>query len=216
MKNFCIFAICVLLFLFGAVSAVPALAQAASAAVVGPAVEQNGVRFETWLASPKIVIPDKSVSYEKQKAAALFSVRVTNLTQKPVRFNPLCVRLILIGPDGEEVGCGFGIAGGLRPPQEEDYLVLKPGVSEVVSRPSSLYWYNNSLHLDWPSWYIDHPWNYWGLAAGRYQFKINCSMTTPDVQIYDQHTSKVIKTLNGFWTGDVSLPPVKFELVMQN
>ncbi len=171
------------------------------------------MRFETWLASSKIVMPAKSVSYEKQKATVLFSVRVTNLTQKPVRFNPFGVRLILTEPDGEEVGCGFGIAGGLRPPQEEDYLILKPGVSTVVSRQSSLYWDNNNLRLDWPSWLIDHPWNYEGIVAGSYQFKIACSMTTQDVQLLDEHTGKAVKTLNGFWTGNVTTPPLTFQLV---
>ncbi len=214
LKNFCVCAVYVLLCFSCAASAPPATAQAAaSSPLIGPAVEQNGVRFETWLVSSKIVIPDKSVSYEKQKAATLFSVRVTNLTQKPIRFSPFGVKLILTGPDGEEVGCGYGIAGGLHPPGEEDYLVLKPGISVVVSRPSSLCWYGNSLGLDWPSSYVDHPWNYGGIVAGSYRFEINCSMTTQDVQLLDEHTGKVVKTLNGFWTGNVTTPPLTFQLV---
>jgi hypothetical protein len=138
LKNVCVLAICVLLFLFFVSPSVPVLAQAASSAIIGLPVERNGVRFETWLASPKIVIPDKSVSYENQKVTVLFSVRVTNLTPEPIRFDPFTLRMILTGPDGKEVECGFGIVGGLQSPQEEDYLVLKPGISEVVSRPSSL------------------------------------------------------------------------------
>lgn len=214
LKNFCVCAVYVLLFFSCAASSPPATAQAAaSSPIIGPAIEQNGVRFETWLTATKIVIPDKSVSYEKQKAATLFSVRVTNLTQKPIRFNPFGVRLILTGPDGGEVGCGYGIAGGLHPPGEEDYLVLKPGQSLVLSRPSSLCWYGNSLGLNWPSSYVDHPWNYWGLVTGRYQFEVNCFMTTQDVQLYDDHTGKVVTTLNGFWTGNLTTPPLTFQLV---
>ncbi len=189
------------------------MAQAASAPVIGPAVVQNGVRFETWLVSRKIVIPDKSVGYDQQTARVLFSARVTNLTQKPVRFNPFGVRLILIGPDGEEVGCGFVIGGSLRLPSEKDYLLLTPGQSVLLSCPSSLYWYNNGLCLDWPSFRIDHPWNYGGLVAGSYQFTINCSMTVQDVPLYDEHTGKVVKTLDGFWTGNVTTLPLTFQLV---
>jgi hypothetical protein len=38
-------------------------------------------------------------------------------------------------------------------------------------------------------------------------------MPTQDVQLLDDHTGKVIKTLNGFWTGDVTTPPQPFQLV---
>ena len=50
--------------------------------VIGPAVERNGLRFESWLASPKIVIPARNIDYKNSTATMLFSVRVTNLTQE--------------------------------------------------------------------------------------------------------------------------------------
>ena len=213
LKNACVLAVYFLLLFSGAASAAPAIAQTASAPVISWAIVRNGLRFETWRASARIVIPPKSVSYEKQKPTVLFSVRVTNLTQTPLRFNPFTVRLILTGPDGEEVGCGFVIGGYVRSPVEEDFLLLKPGQSTVLPYPSSLYWYNDGLCLDWPSHIIDHPWNYGGLVPGSYRFEIDCSMTTPDVQLRDEHTGKTVKTLTGFWTGTVATPPLTFQLV---
>lgn len=180
--------------------------------IIGPAVVQNGLRFQSWLASPKIVIPSKTIDYNHSIATMLFSVRVTNLTQQPVRFDPFAASLRIIKPNGEELGAGLVIGGYVRQPQEADYLLLQPGQSVILPCLSHLYWYNNGLCLDWPSPFIGHPMNYGGLIAGSYHFVLNYRMPNQTVAIRDDRTAKIVKTLNGFWTGDVMVASMTFEV----
>ena len=177
--------------------------------IIGPAVEQNGLRFESWLASPKIVIPSKTIDYNHSTATMLFSVRVTNLTQQLVRFDPFAASLNIVKPNGTSLLGWVLIAGSIRPPQEEDYIMLLPGQSLVVPYRSHFYWYNNRLCLDWPS-ITDHPVNYSGIAASSYYFVLDYRMPSPTVPIRDDRTRKIIKTLNGFWTGDVAVSSMTF------
>ena len=224
MKNVYFFAVCILIF-----SCIGSAVQAASAPVIGPPVVQNGLRFETWLVSPKIIMPDKSVSYEKQKPMVLFSVRVTNLTQTPLRINPYFLSLTLIGPDGKEVFPDpLVIHGDIRQPQEADYILLPPGQSQVLPKSTGFFWRGNHLCLAWPSNINDHPFVYEGvrlshsitdllssphagLTAGTYHFSMRYNIRAQTVPIRISVVS--VKTLIGFWIGDVSLPPLTFQLV---
>ncbi len=187
--------------------------------VIGPAVEQHGLRFESWLASPKIVIPSKTVDYNHSTATMLFSVRATNLTQKPVRLNPFAARLRLIKPNGKEIESGFGIAGELRQPQKPDFMVLQPGQSLVLPFLSHLYWYKNGLYLDWPTFYRGRSINYEGLTAGSYYFTIDydCQWLMPIFASRNIHSTKPVSTqsipvLDDLWTGNVSVTSMTFEV----
>ncbi len=231
LKNFCVCAVYVLLCFSCIGAAAPALAQAAPASIIGPAVERDGVRFETWLESPKIVIPDKEMNRKKYVAVTLFGLRVTNLTQTPLRINPYCLSLTLIGPDGKEIFPNpLVIHGYIRQPQEEDYPLLQPGQSQILPKSTDFFWRDGHLCLAWPSDINGHPFIYEGarlshhvndllssphagLAAGTYQFLMRYTMPTQDVQLYDDHTDKIVKTLNGFWTGNLTTPPLTFQLV---
>ena len=176
-------------------------------------MERNGLRFESWLVSPKIAIPSKTLDYSHCTATTLFSVRVTNLTPQLVRFDPFAAFLKIVKPDGAELPGGLVIAGYVRQPQESDYLLLQPGQSMVLPYLSHLYWYNNGLCLDWPSSYIDHPMSYGGVTAGSYHFVLDYRILSPTAPIRDDHTEEIIKTLNGFWTGDVILASMTFKLI---
>ncbi|MGI4789637.1 MAG: hypothetical protein ACRYFS_12390 [Janthinobacterium lividum] len=185
--------------------------------ILGPPVEQSGLRFETWLADPKIVIPDKHLVPKKNIPVTLFSVRVTNLLSKPVRFDPYMLDLMLVKPNGKKLFADeIRNYGRMLQPQEEDYIVLQPQQSLVVPRPSFLEWRGDRLDLSWPSPIAGNPWTYPGLVAGTYQFTIEYRMPTPTVPIRDDNTNKIVKTLDGFWTGDVTLPPMKFKLIAGN
>jgi hypothetical protein len=179
--------------------------------ITGPAVEQHGLRFESWLASPKIAIPRKTVDYHHCTATMLFSVRVTNLTQHLVRFNPFAASLNIVKPNGEDLLGWVLIAGSIRSPQEKDYIMLLPSQSLVVPYRSHFYWHDNHLCLDWPSM-IDHPVNYSKIVAGSYHFVLDYRMPSQTVPIQDDRTRKIIKTLNGFWTGDVTVSSMTFEV----
>ena len=209
--------------------------------VISPPVEQDGLRFETWLASPKIVIPDKGMSYRKNTPATLFSVRVTNLTPSLLRINPYALSLKLVGPNGKELFANpLIIHGYIRQPQEADYVLLQPAQILVLQMPSSLYWQGNHLCLSFPSRINGYSFVYegpivgtdkrqvgsiserittlmtgthQGLTPGIYRFCLYYAMPTSTLPIRDDNTDKVVKTLNGFWTGDVTTPPLKFELV---
>lgn len=185
--------------------------------VLGPAVERNGLRFESWLASPKIAIPSKTIDYNHSEAMMLFSVRVTNLTQTPVRLNPYCATLKIVKPGGEEVPGGMVIAGSVRPPQDPDYLLLQPGQSLVLPCLSHLYWYNNALCLDWPSWYVDHSMSYGGLTTGDYYFTLDFRMPNWPISSRNRRRSTPMTStppivLDDLWTGNASVSSMTFEL----
>ncbi len=208
--------------------------------IIGPAVEQNGLRFESWLASSQIAIPDKNLKERLGSNSKLFSIRVTNLTPSPLRLSPYSLSTTLIGPGGKELFADMIlIAGYVREPQESDYVVLQPGQSLIMPYFSFFYWRDDHLCLSLPSSINGYPFVYegslvdadkdryattakklrrlmtskhQGLTSGNYQFSIHYSVSSPTVAIRDDHTAKIIKTLNGFWTGDVTLPPVRFEL----
>lgn len=207
------------------------MAQAASTPVIAPAVVQNGLRFETWLASPKIVMPIKSLDRKSYTPITLLGLRVTNLTQMPLRLSPFALALRLVGPDGKEaLPDSIVIHGYIRQPQEMDYILLLPGQSQLLPKSTGFFWRNDHLCLAWPSIVNGHPFvyegtrlsasvndlasqTYTGLAAGNYRFSVCYTMQTQDVQLRDDQTAKVVKTLGGFWTGDVITPPLTFQLV---
>jgi len=181
--------------------------------VIGPPIERNGLRIEPWLASPKIAIPSKTVGYKSCIPTVLFSVRVTNLTSSCIRFDQYAVGLTLMQANGKEIVADpIMIAGYLRQAQEQDFLVLQPGQSIVLPEPSRLYWSENSLCLSWLGPFAGHPWVYESLVPGTYRVKLRCDMPASTMAIRDDRTSKIIKTLNGFWTGDVTTVPLTFEL----
>lgn len=191
------------------------MAQTASAPVTGPAVKRNGLRFETLLASPNIVIPNKNVGYGK-KTTALCSVRVTNLTLTAIRFDPF--RLYptkVIKPNGKKLFADpIHIAGLSRPAQEADYIFIQPNQSVVLPGVSSFYWQRKRLCLSLGfRAFDDHPLVYEGLTAGAYHICFRYNNLHSTVEIRREFMEKPIKTLTGLWTGDVVLPPLTFQLV---
>jgi hypothetical protein len=215
LKNFCVCAVYVLLFFSCAVSSPPATAQTAtSSPVIGPAVEQNGVRFETWLTSPKIVIPRKSITHGKTAAAILLSVRVTNLMTTPVSFKPFRLHPTLIRPGGKElVPASILTAGYLGPAQEANYLLLQPGQSVTLPYVIRLYWEQNHMYLTWGFRFTEeYLWAY-RMATGAYHFHLHYSNPSSRVEIEREIFGRPIKTSTGFRVDDVILPPLTFQLV---
>ena len=187
--------------------------------ILGPPVEQNGLRFETWLASPAIAIPNKNIDYKSSIATVLFTVRVTNLTQSPIRFDPFGLYILtLAGPNGKAINADpIMIAGRIRVAQETDYLLLQPGQSLVLPNISRLYWERGRLCLSWSSQaFPEYPEVYEGLVARNYQIKLRYNMPSKTVTIRKEFMGKIIKTLDGFWTGDVTLSSIKFKLIAAN
>lgn len=207
--------------------------------VIGPAIERNGLRFEPWLASPSVGVQGKDSVPKKNTAATLFSVRVTNLTQAPLRLSPYALSSTLVGPNGQTEYADFMmIHGYIRQPQESDYILLQPGQVLVIPYPGLVYWRDDHLCLSLPSFINGHPLVYegpivgaenkeettaakivtlmtgkhQGLPFGTYHFSMYYAMHSASVPICDDHTAKTIETLNGFWTGDVTTAPMTFEL----
>ena len=57
------------------------------------------------------------------------------------------------------------------------------------------------------------PFAYQGLTTGPYRLLMQYTMLAQTVPIYGNFSRKTTKTLDGFWTGNVVLPPVTFQLV---
>lgn len=105
------------------------------------------------------------------------------------------------------------IAGYVRPPQEADYLLLQPGQSVILPYVTLLYWEQNHFCLTWGFRSFDHPEVYEKMAAGAYHFRLHYRNPSSTIEIRREVFGKPIKRLTGFWVGDVTLPPLTFQLV---
>lgn len=120
----------------------------------------------------------------------------------------------VIKPNGKELfPAPILIAGYVRPAKEADYLLLQPGQSVVLPYVTLLYWPQNHFCFTWGFRSFDHPMVYEGMTAGAYQFRLHYSNPNSTVKIRREVFGRPIKRLTGFWVGDVTLPPLKFQLV---
>jgi uncharacterized protein (TIGR03067 family) len=159
------------------------------------AVEKDGMCFE-------ILIPDREWQIPENKQGARTAVRlalrITNQTDKPVRFTRYdTLYPQIIDADGKAPR-GSGGRNGTRPMKESDSPLVKPGDSTTFDIDASLFWQSGKLRLGGSDGF-GGVWWFEDLKPGRYQ-----------VRIWYVNNATVLKDI---WTGDIKTPFVEVSLV---
>lgn len=177
------------------------------------AVEKDGVRFEilvperTWIIPPNQ--PDASTPLR-------LGLRMTNKTQKPIRFFIFdTLRVLGIDIVGED-GLALEKQGGRNvtrlTPEQLVCRLAQPKQSLTYDVNANLYWYDNQLLFGSPDgWYFE------GLKPGSYRIRFKYSITSIPVPLCENlqnlDQAALVKVAEEFWSGLAVTPFVDIRVV---
>ena len=174
-------------------------------------VEVDGVRFETLVPERVLPIP---ANRPDAKTPVKLGLRITNQTQKPVRFTRYDTLFPeLLGADGRALQLE-GARNWSFPPTVSDCPLLQPGESATFFLDAKLFWQNNKLQLGGSDgfggfWYFDD------LKPGTYRIQIGYSISSmPGVSVYDPEI-QTFRRLTDLWRVPVATPLVEIHLVQR-
>lgn len=176
-------------------------------------VEKNGVRFEILVPESTWVIP---ANKPDASTPVPLGLRMTNKTQKPIRF-PRFDPLIVLGIDvvGEDA-LALEQKGGrdvlILTPEQRVCRLAQPEQSLNYNVKANLYWYDDNLVFGSPE-----GWYYEGLKPGNYRIRFKYSITSitlpscENLQTINQ--TELPKILEEFWSGLAITPFVNIRVV---
>jgi hypothetical protein len=177
------------------------------------AVEKDGVRFEILVRERTWVIP---ANQPDASTPLRLGIRMTNKTQKPIRFpqfDPVMVLGIdIIGEDGFTLKPKGARERLLVSPEQRVCRLAKPEQSLTYDVNAKLYWQNNRLVFG-----IPEGWYYEGLKPGNYRIRFKYSITSitlpscENLQTLDQ--AALAKISEEFWSGLAVTPFVDIRVV---
>lgn len=176
------------------------------------AVEKDGVRFEILVPRVWNIPPNHPDSY----TPLWLGLRMTNKTQKPIRF-PRFDPMVVLGVDivGED-GLVLEPKGGrdilILTPEQRVCRLAQPGQSLTYDVYANLYWQNDQLVFGSPQ-----GWYYEGLKLGnnRIRFKYSItSITLPSCKnLENLDQAALAKFSEEFWSGLAVTPFVDIRVV---
>ena len=177
------------------------------------AVEQDGVRFEILVPERIWVIP---ANKPDASTPARLGLRITNKTQKPIRFFIFdTLRVLGIDIVGED-GLALEEQGGRNvtrlTPEQLVCRLAQPKQSLIYDVNANLYWQNNQLVLGSPDgWYFE------GLKPGSYRIRFKYSITSIPVPLCENlptlDQAALAKVAEEFWSGLAVTPFVDIRVV---
>jgi len=174
------------------------------------AVEVDGIRFETFIPEPLLILPNKS---DNSYQSVQIGMRITNNTLTPFHFS-FCGSFYpeLVMPDGQVKRRGYG-NDWMRALEESDFLLVTPGTSLTFFPDISLFWTNHSQFSLGVSSGYGGSCSFDQLKPGIYHFRFqyyNTSNTIPKKNIVGESIESL--PIEKVWAGWVDTPFVEFRL----
>src|SRR5579883_1833587 len=179
-----------------------------SSGVVGPAQVSNGLSFQCWVSQGRIA----PTTTEPQIIS--FGLLITNVSKEPIRVSTGDANWgspKRIDPTGKALPAvgTKSLYMEMPLPTESDYPLLKPGEKCIVTIAAVANIHDGSISIDhkvgWSQW------SFRNLAPGRYQISVPYTFSgAPSTLPSDDSKSTV--PISGVWEGDITPPPVSFEI----
>jgi RNA polymerase sigma factor (sigma-70 family) len=159
--------------------------------------EKDGIVFE-------LVLPDRAWTVPEDKpgnkSPVTFGLRVTNKTEKPLRFSTFDTRFPeMTGPDGKALHLEWERRRS-RAPTEADCPLIGPGKSVTLPIDAALSWQSGAIRFGggdgFGGW-----WHFDGLRPGRYRLRVAYRNKDASVRLPGKE-----ELLEGIWTGEVATP----------
>jgi hypothetical protein len=174
-----------------------------------PAIEHNGVSFETLVPERVWLIPELDA-----ETRVKFGIRMTNKTQKPLRFSSYRTFFPgLIEPSGKNLRAENG-ANVSRPMLECDCPLVEPGESVTFFGDGELTWRNNNkLHFKGRR-ECGAVWHFLNdIKPGRYSLYFRYNNPQEKRRMYDLERKKT-RISESMWTGQVETPLIEISVVL--
>ena len=174
-------------------------------------VEQDGASFETLVPEKILLIPEKGLG---NSTATRFGIRITNISQQPLRFCSYhTFRPRLIDDNGERLRTGGG-ANASRIINESDCPSTQPNESLEFFLDGKIYWKDDEIYMNGSResggvWYIQD-----SIKPGRYELYSIYSHDKKEGRVFDSNTGKMY-VLDSFWVSRVELSPIEICFVQK-
>ena len=175
--------------------------------LVGTAQVSKGLSFQCWVSQGRIA-PTTT-----EPPIISFGLLITNVSKKPIRVSTYMSNWappLLTDPNGKALNAVQPELDVLiRTPTESDYPLLKPGDKCIITIEADATVQDGSISLDHKVGWSE--WSFKNLPPGRYQITVPYSSRgAPATVPSDDRKSTV--PISGVWVGDITPPPVSFEI----
>lgn len=166
----------------------------------------GGVRFETIVPEPELIIPNQGSVNRVE-----FGIKITNQTSTPYRFMFFNLFPELMGAYGGAMELYYGKkkTGGVKAPSAESYFLAKPGEAWIYKIKASLFYRGDQLALG--GWDLSKvSWSFVGLRQAKYWIGFSYKNLFPAGKVNKGSTSWPFSEER--WTGIASVPYREFYL----
>lgn len=176
------------------------------------ALELDGIRFETLIPEPLLIVPNQRRNAEK---SVRIGMGVTNNTLTPFYFNFYSTFVPdLVMPDGRVVQGGYN-RNLLRQPEESDFLLVRPGKIVTFFPTTTLSWNKREQFF-----LVVHDGNggfcpFGELKPGKYQIRFRYQNSDDAIQrtaMTRTPIASLLREKEKLWSGRVDTPFVEFRL----